>query len=71
MTAVCQAIIGAVRAPRSEIVCVDCGGVGHLISHAREDGVWLVGDIATYRCSDCRDRWDIILIEEDLQPPTD
>lgn len=47
------------------IVCVDCGGSCHLITPEREDGTWLVGDVVTYRCSDCRDRWDLILTEDD------
>lgn len=51
--------------PRESIVCVDCGGPCHLISLPREDGLWYEGDIATYRCRDCRDRWDLILTDED------
>ncbi|MFM9136742.1 MAG: hypothetical protein ACKOQZ_01085 [Actinomycetota bacterium] len=47
--------------PAEEIVCVDCGGPCHLITSAREDGQWYVGDIVAYRCRDCRDRWDIEL----------
>lgn len=55
--------------PRETSVCVDCGGVCHLITHPREDGRWEVGDVATYRCRDCRDRWDIILSEDDETDP--
>jgi len=29
----------------------------------------LVGDVITYRCRDCRDRWDIILESDDVDPP--
>lgn len=47
--------------PAATIVCVDCGGVAHLITQAPEDNLWVVGDIATYRCSDCLDRWDLVL----------
>lgn len=54
------------RAPHSESICIDCGGTAHLLTSAREDGIWLVGDVVTYRCRDCRDRWDIILEEEDV-----
>ena len=49
--------------PADTIVCVDCGGVAHLITQAPEDNLWVVGDIATYRCSDCLDRWDLVLEE--------
>jgi hypothetical protein len=31
----------------------------------REDNSWEVGDVVTYRCRDCRDRWDLILTEDD------
>ena len=27
--------------------------------------MWEVGDVVTYRCRDCRDRWDLILAEDD------
>lgn len=47
--------------PAEEIVCVDCGGPCHLLTPAREDGQWFVGDVVAYRCRDCRDRWDIEL----------
>lgn len=50
-----------IEPPATTIICVDCGGTAHLITPAREDNMWFVGDIASYRCSDCRDRWDIVL----------
>lgn len=52
--------------PKDSISCVDCGGEARLITMPREDGMWLVGDIVSYRCRDCLDRWDIELTEEDL-----
>lgn len=60
-----------VTRPKESIVCVDCGGTAHLITLPRHDeegneSAWLVGDIVAYRCSDCRDRWDLELTEEDL-----
>lgn len=51
-----------------EIVCVDCGGRAHLLSHAPEEG-FAAGDVVAYRCADCLDRWDVELAEEDLKPP--
>lgn len=41
------------------IVCVDCGGTCHRMTLALEGGD-AVGDIVTYRCEDCLDRWDLI-----------
>ena len=51
-------------APEAEIVCVDCGGRCFLLTQPSEDGVWYPGDIVSYRCQDCRDRWDLILPEQ-------
>ncbi len=47
------------------IVCVDCGGDCHLISYEPDEG-FSPGDVVAYRCSDCLDRWDLELTEEDL-----
>ena len=66
MSSVCQAIIGAVRSPLPEIICIDCGGTAHLITPPREDNSWMVGEFVAYRCGDCLDRWDLQLEEEDL-----
>ena len=52
--------------PANTIVCVDCGGTCHLLTYPPEDGLWEPGDIVTYRCQDCTDRWDIVLTEEDV-----
>jgi len=48
-------------APEQEIICVDCGGRCHLLTQPREDGAWYPGDIVSYRCQDCLDRWDLVL----------
>lgn len=56
---------GRAETPTESIVCVDCGGVAHLLTHPPEDGIWQVGEVVVYRCSDCRDRWDIVLVGED------
>lgn len=56
-----EALSARVETPAATILCVDCGGTAHLVSASREDGDWYAGDIATYRCSDCRDRWDLVL----------
>ena len=55
------------RGPRTEIICVDCGGRAYLVTYPREDGRWEAGDVVTYRCGDCNDRWDLVLEDEDVQ----
>jgi hypothetical protein len=43
---------------------VDCGGTCHLITPPNEDSTWFPGDLVTYRCEDCRDRWDLLLPDD-------
>jgi hypothetical protein len=56
--------------PEPVITCVDCGGSAHLLTRPREDEEdveadrWQPGDIVTYRCEDCLDRWDLVLPDE-------
>ena len=52
------------------IVCVDCGGVCHLLTVMDRGTEDPEGDdatvIAAYRCEDCLDRWDMELeLDED------
>ena len=49
------------------IVCVDCGGLCHLMSHEPPEG-WEPDDVVAYRCEDCLDRWDIVLEDGDNDP---
>lgn len=51
--------------PESIILCIDCGGRAHLVQHADPESPYTEGDIATYRCEDCLDRWDIVLEDDD------
>ena len=57
-------------APDPVITCIDCGGRAHLLTEREVDpevaaaGEWRPGDIATYRCEDCLDRWDIVLDDD-------
>lgn len=61
--------------PEPVITCVDCGGRAHLLSRPRVDGEdpaaprWEPGDIATYRCEDCLDRWDLVIPDEGDEDP--
>jgi hypothetical protein len=41
--------------PDPVITCIDCGGRAHLLT-------WR-GDLASYRCEDCLDRWDLVIPE--------
>ena len=49
-----------------EIVCVDCGGRCFLLSHVPDDG-FHPGDVVAYRCSDCLDRWDVVMEDDDIE----
>jgi hypothetical protein len=46
------------------ITCIDCGGRAFLLTTWDPGTVPLPGDLTTYRCEDCRDRWDLIIPEE-------
>jgi hypothetical protein len=50
--------------PETVIDCIDCGGRAHLLSKPDDLG-WAPGQVVTYRCADCLDRWDLILPELD------
>jgi hypothetical protein len=50
--------------PDQEIDCIDCGGRCHLLSSWPADDPPQPGDIMVYRCSECGDRWDLVLAEE-------
>jgi hypothetical protein len=60
-------------APDLVITCIDCGGRAHLLTAPQVDpedagaGEWLPGDIVSYRCEDCLDRWDIVLDEDAIE----
>jgi hypothetical protein len=59
-----------VNGPAPVIVCIDCGGRAHLVQEAEPDAPYQVGDVAVYRCEDCLDRWDVVVHEDDVDPPT-
>lgn len=50
------------------IDCIDCGGVAHLLTRPDDTGRFWPGDLLTYRCEDCLDRWDLI-IPDGTEPP--
>ena len=59
-----EAESGPAEPPTESLICVDCGGTAHLLTQPPEDNLWLVGDVVAYRCSDCLDRWDLVLMPE-------
>lgn len=61
----------SLHSPTSVIVCVDCGGRAHLVQPGDAESPYVEGDIASYRCEDCLDRWDLVVTAEDLEPGSD
>jgi hypothetical protein len=53
-----------VIAPPEHIDCIDCGGVCSRLTPEPELG-WAEGDLVTYRCRDCNDRWELVVDESD------
>ena len=51
---------GGVVVPET-IVCVDCGGTCGLLGRPDPEIGWQPGDVASYRCGDCWDRWDLVV----------
>ena len=51
---------GELLAP-SEITCIDCGGPAHLLSRFDDENPPRPGDLLTYRCELCLDRWDLVI----------
>ena len=47
------------------IDCIDCGGRAHLITRLDDEDPVQPGDLLTYRCEDCLDRWDLIVPDDD------
>jgi len=45
------------------INCIDCGGRAHLLTTWPADDPPIPGDILSYRCEDCRDRWALEIAE--------
>ena len=51
------------------IRCMECGGEAHLLTAYREDEPPEPGDVAAYRCADCAERWDVVVVADDLEDP--
>ena len=50
------------------ITCIDCGGRAHLLGYYSDEDPPGPGDIVSYRCQDCRDRWDLVVPEHEDDP---
>jgi len=48
------------------IVCVDCGSDAYLVRLPTPEQPYVVGDVLTYRCSGCNDRWDVVVEDDDF-----
>lgn len=49
------------------IVCVECGGTAHLLQRFSPEDPPMAGDIVAYRCSECVDRFDLVVEDADLE----
>ena len=50
------------------IDCMECGGAGtaHLVQLLDPELMLEAGDVLVYLCSDCNQRWDVVVDEDDL-----
>lgn len=51
-----------------QIECVECGGIAHLIDEHAADEPPPRGYPLVYRCADCLERFDLILVEDEEEP---
>ena len=47
------------------IVCMECGGIAHLLSPPPPDEAFGAGDVVASRCPDCLERWDVVVPDLD------
>ena len=48
------------------IDCMECGGTAQLAQLLDPEIVLQAGDVLVYICSDCNQRWDVVVDEDDL-----
>jgi DNA-directed RNA polymerase subunit RPC12/RpoP len=48
------------------IACMECGGQAHLVQALDPEMPVVAGDVLVYVCSDCNQRWDVVVDEDDL-----
>jgi len=49
-----------------QIACMECGGQAHLVQPLDPEIAVEAGDVMVYVCSDCNQRWDVVVDEADL-----
>jgi len=49
-----------------QIDCMECGGTAYLAQPIGPEDVLEAGDILTYLCGDCAQRWDVVVDEADI-----
>jgi DNA-directed RNA polymerase subunit RPC12/RpoP len=54
-----------VSAIPTQIECVECGGVAHLVDDRQASEPIEPGYPLVYRCADCLDRFDVVWEEDD------
>ena len=50
----------------TRIDCMECGGDAFLAQPLADDDEIEVGEIMTYICRDCAQRWDVVVDDDDL-----
>ena len=51
--------------PPMTILCVECGGVCHLLQPLDADEAAEAGDVHAYRCEECMERFDVVFEPEE------
>jgi len=47
------------------IICVECGAAAGRLTHLPPEGTLLPGDVVSYICPECGQRFDIVLEDEE------
>lgn len=55
----------------NEITCIECGGVASRIGYLPPDVEPEPGTPIAYRCADCMERFDVVIDDDDIEPPGD
>jgi hypothetical protein len=50
----------------TRIDCMECGGIAYLAQPIGPEDVLEVGDVVVYLCSECAQRWDVVVDEADV-----
>jgi hypothetical protein len=50
----------------TRIDCMECGGTAYLAQPLADEDVVVAGDVMTYICGECAQRWDVVVDDDDL-----